>query len=169
MSKLSKWLDFSDKSKQFWPSNEPLWEPIFNFQKEFNNLFNNFYRALPGSIMEYNGLNLCPYCDIVEDDKNFKVELEMPGVDEQDIKVAIYNGILSVKASKKTSSKNEGKNYLKREISYGSWERQITLPENIDVDNAQSSFKKGMLWVIIPKKELDKANKVELEVKKIAE
>ncbi len=169
MYKLSKWLDFSDKNKSYYPTREPLWEPFVNFQKEFNNLFNSFCRTLPEAGMEYSNANLCPSCDIVEDDKNFKVEFEMPGVDEQDIKVAISNGILSVKAQKKTSSKNEGKNYLRREISFGAWERQISLPENIDIDNAQSSFKKGMLWVSIPKKEVDKANVIELEVKKIIE
>ena len=166
-SKLSKWLDFR-KPIPIHHSHGGM-SPFFNFQQDMDNLLQNFYRYFPLPTTEFSNLNLNPFCDVVEDDKNFKVEVEMPGVDEKDISVAINDGILTICASKETSKKDDGKNYVMREISYGAYERSITLPDNADVDEAESTFKKGMLWVNIPKKAIDSSKKRELEVKKAAE
>lgn len=141
--------------------------PSFNdFQQEFDNLLRNFHHSLSIQSGEFNNVMLNPAVDIVEDDQNIKVELEMPGVDENDIKVSIDNHSLIIKANKNTSKKNEGKNYAMREISYGAYERVISLPDDADIDKAESSFKKGMLWINIPKKPADKSKIRELEIKK---
>ncbi len=167
MSQLRKWLNFNHKNAvPVVHSNEYLLWPFHNFQQEFDKLFQNFYQSLPSSITDYNNLNIIPLADIVEDENNFNIEIEMPGVDENDIKVAINNNKLVIKASKKVSRKNEGKNYSMREISYGSYERNIQLPDNVDVDQAESTFKKGMLWVNLPKKAIDKSKLRDLEIKK---
>jgi len=167
MSKLTKWLDFNHKHAIPVPrSQEQLLSPFFNFQQEFDNLFQNFYRSLPFSAAEFHNLSISPSIDIVEDENSFKVEAEMPGIDENDIKVTIDDNVLNIKACKKTSKKDEGKNYVMREIGYGSYERNIPLPENVDVDKAESTFKKGMLWVTLPKKPIDKSKVRELEIKK---
>jgi HSP20 family protein len=165
MSALSKFFD-NKKSIPINRTQDRFLAPFFNFQQEFDNLFDNFRRSFPMSKIEFNELNINPAMDIVEDEKNFKIEFEMPGVDEQDIKVSIDNSTLTIKATKETSKKDEKKDYIMREISYGSYERTVLLPENLDIDKAQSTFKKGMLWVDIPKKDVDKSKVKELEVKK---
>lgn len=167
MSKLTKWFDFNHKhSVPVHRSQERLLSPFFDFQQEFDNLLQNFSRSLPFPAAEFHNLNITPSIDIVEDENNFKVEVEMPGIDENDIKVSIDDNVLNIKACKNTSKKDEGKNYILREISYGSYERNIPLPENADIDKAESTFKKGMLWVTLPKKPTDKNKVRELEVKK---
>ncbi len=167
MSKFTNWLDFGHKHLiPTHRTHEHTLSPLYNFQQEFDNLFQNFYRALPVSSTEFHNLNISPAIDLVEDESSFKVEIEMPGVDENDIKVSINDNILNIKACKEISKKDEGKNYVMREIGYGSYERNIPLPDNADIDNAESTFKKGMLWVTLPKKALDKSKVRELEIKK---
>lgn len=165
MSKFSKLLDLKN---QFLPvsSRDRILSPFFNFQQEFDNLFQNFYRSLPSDKFEFHNLNISPLIDIIEDENNFKVEAEMPGVDENNIKVSISDSILTIKASKEISKKDEGKKYAMREIGYGTYERHIPLPDNTDIDNAESSFKKGMLWINIPKTAINKSRVRELEIKK---
>src|SRR5690606_31080138 len=115
-SKLTKWLDFSNKhSIPIHRSHEHLLSPFYNFQHEFDNLFQNFYRALPIPAAEFHNLNISPAIDLVEDESSFKVEIEMPGVDENDIKVSINDNMLNIKACKEISKKDEGKNYVMRE------------------------------------------------------
>lgn len=162
MSKFFKWPTFSHKGLD----NERFLSPFYNFQQEFEKLFQNFYRSLPTPVKEFQNLSICPSIDIIEDENNFKVEIEMPGIDEKDIKVSINDGVLNIKATKETSRKDEDKNYIMREISYGSYERNIPLPDNADIEKAESTFKKGMLWVNMPKKAVDKSKFRELEVKK---
>lgn len=168
MAKLAKWLDFSHKhSIPIQRSSEHLSPLLYNFQQEFDNLFQNFYRSLPIPTTEFHNLSINPSIDIVEDENYFKVEVEMPGVDENDIKVSINDNILNIKACKEISKKDDGKNYVMREIGYGSYERNLTLPDNVDIENAESTFKKGMLWVSLPKKAVDSSKARELEIKKV--
>lgn len=166
MSTFSNFFN-NKKSNSLTCSKNECASPFFDFQQEFDNIFKKFYQALPMSVKDFNNLNISPAMDIVEDEKSFKVEMEMPGVDEKDIKVSIDNGVLTIKASKEISRKDEKKDYVMREINYGSYERSISLPDNTDIDNAESTFKKGMLWINIPKKATDKSKVKELEIKKV--
>lgn len=115
----------------------------------------------------FENLILNPSMDIVDDKENLKIEVEMPGMGEEDIKVSIADGILTIRGEKETSKKDEGKNYVRREIGYGSYERTIPLPDSVDVEKAKASFKKGMLWVTIPKKPESVKRSRELKIEKI--
>lgn len=95
---------------------------------------------------------LFPKMDIVDDKECFKLEFEMPGMGEEDIKLSIQEGLLTVKGEKSSAKRNHDKNYLSREIHFGSYERTVSLPVDLDIENAKASFRKGMLWVEIPKR-----------------
>jgi len=129
--------------------------PISFLQREIDRVASDFYDFF-GNPLSYSQniekLVLNPLVDIVEDDKNFKVEAEMPGMGEEDIKITIKDNVLFIKGKKELSKKNEGKNYNSREICYGSYEKKIHLPDYIETDKAEASFKKGMLWISFPKK-----------------
>ena len=90
--------------------------------------------------------------DLVEDKDCFKLEVEMPGLDENNIKLTLNNNLLTISGEKSISRKDQDKNYIAREITYGRYERSITLPQSADLSRITASFKKGMLWVNIPKK-----------------
>ncbi len=146
-------------------------DPLGSLQNELDRVFNSFYNSFESSQQAFAGfesLALNPSIDIVDDKNCFKIEAEMPGISEDNIKVSIDDGILTIKAEKKKSSKNEGKHYLMREISYGSYERNIALPESVDVSKAKASFKKGMLWVSIPKKAEASEKHRDIKVEKAA-
>lgn len=91
--------------------------------------------------------------DVVEDKDHFSIQLEMPGMDEKDIHLSITDNVLTISGEKSTSKKNKNKKYVSREISYGKYERSISLPSSVDVDKVKANFKKGMLWIQLPKKE----------------
>ena len=85
---------------------------------------------------------------------------------EEDVKVSVSDGILTVKGEKTTSKQDQDKNYLMREINYGCYERNIPLPDSADLSKVQASFKKGMLWVNIPKKAEAIKERREIKVEK---
>lgn len=95
---------------------------------------------------------LSPAIDIVDSEDEFKIEVEMPGMDIGDVSVTFNDNILTIKGEKNTSKQDKCKNYKIREINYGRYERSVLLPDTVDVNKAKASFKKGMLWVVIPKK-----------------
>lgn len=145
--------------------------PFLALQNELDKAMNDFYNVFEHpnfSLQRIENLTLLPFIDVIEDAKSFKVEAEMPGLDEKDIKVSIDDGFLTIKAEKSLSSKDEDKNYLVREISYGNYQRSIPLPDSVDIDKAKASFKKGMLWVQIPKKAQSIKKSKELTIEKIS-
>jgi HSP20 family protein len=65
--------------------------------------------------------------------------------------LSIENDELNIYCEKSTSQKDSGKNYKMREIEYGYYQRVIPLPKFLDTSQAKATFKKGMLWIDIPK------------------
>jgi HSP20 family protein len=144
--------------------------PFLSVQTELDRAIDDFYHLFQSPhfpLGSFENLSINPSVDLVEDKENFKVEAEMPGMGEEDIKVSISDGVLTIKGEKSISKKDEGKNYIVREIGYGRYERSIPLPDSVDVDKAQASFKKGMLWVNLPKKAETVKRSREIQVEKI--
>ncbi len=141
------------------------------FQSKFDQIVNDFYNLFdqPRSYVPatFENLRIHPSLDIVEDEKNYKIEAEMPGMGEEDVKIFIDKNMLTIKGEKSTSQQDKDKNYLRREINYGYYERTIALPEYVDTENAKATFKKGMLWVIIPKNTELSGKQRELKVEKV--
>lgn len=134
---------------------ENVISPFLRLQQEVNHAMNDFYDLFePMSIdlKKFENIKLSPALDIVEDKDCFKIEAEMPGMSEKDITVTFNDNRITIEGEKSTSTKDEKKNFVSREITYGRYERTVSLPLTADVDKATASFKKGMLWVTIPKK-----------------
>ncbi|WP_131780484.1 Hsp20/alpha crystallin family protein [Legionella bozemanae] len=137
-----------------------LQNPFLSLQNEVDRLFRDFNEFLPASKLnwgQFEKMDLSPSMDIVEDKEHFCVQLEMPGMDEKDVQVSIADNVLTISGEKSSSKKNEGKKFISREISYGKYERSISLPSTVELAKAKATFKKGMLWIDLPKKQESKA------------
>lgn len=146
-----------------------IMNPFLTIQKELDKALNGFYdlfEAKPFNLQEFENLNIAPRMDLIEDEKSYKLEVEMPGMDEKDITVSVNDNILTIQGAKSTSQKDERKNYIAREISYGRYERSITLPQAADCDKVSASFKKGILCVTISKKAGSKGNRRQIKIDK---
>lgn len=145
--------------------------PFLSLQKEIDQSINDFFNSLDISSSyptDIEKLIISPRVDIIEEDKNFKVEVEMPGMSEENVSVAISDKALTIYGKKEISKKDEGKNYISREIGYGIYQRTIPLPDYVDTENAKATFKKGMLWVTFPKKVEAGKQQHEIKVEKAA-
>jgi HSP20 family protein len=106
-----------------------------------------------------------PAVDVVESEKAYEVTAELPGIDEKNIEVKVANGILTMKGEKQEEKEEKKKDYYLQERHYGSFERSFEIPEGVDPDKIEATFKKGVLTVTLPKKvEAQKpAKKVEVK------
>ena len=132
-----------------------------DFFKEIDSFFGNFWDDMP--LMRSNEKSFA--VDIVEDDKKFTVKAELPGVKEDDLKVTLENNLLTISGEKKEEKEEKGKNYYRKECFSGTFSRSFSLPENIDVDKIDATYKNGVLTIDIPKSE-EKNNKKEIKIKK---
>ncbi len=102
-------------------------------------------------------------CDIYEKGGDYHIEMDVPGFDKKDISINVDNGYLTITAEKQNEEKDEEKNYIRRERSYGKYERSFYLGD-LETDNIKAEFNNGMLKLTVPKKEVvDTKKKIEIE------
>jgi HSP20 family protein len=130
-------------------------DPVAMLQGNVNRAFDDFLRMFPIPVA---GAQMLPLdqggafqVDVTESDKEVKVTAELPGVEEGDIDVRVSDGMLTISAEKKAAREEKANGYLLRERSFGRVERTLPLPEDVDPDAAQASFKGGVLTVTFPK------------------
>ena len=94
-----------------------------------------------------------PAVNIKENEKDFELELAVPGRKKEDFIIDVDNDILTVSAETKTEEVDKEENYTRREFSHTSFRRSFTLPDTIAVDDIKASYKNGILRFVLPKKE----------------
>ena len=95
--------------------------------------------------------------DVEETDKEYKVLLDLPGMKKEEVKTSIENHCLVVEGERKSEKKD--KKYHVSERSFGSFHREVSLPENADLENVSAVYENGELKVTIPKKQLNNGKK----------
>ncbi len=130
-------------------------DPVAMLQGNVNRAFNDFLRMFPVPLPGFQSLPLDPggafQVDMVESDKEVKVTADLPGVSGDDLGIRVSDGMLTISAEKKAAREEKGDGYILRERSFGRVERTLPLPEDVNPDAAQASFKDGVLTVIFPK------------------
>ncbi len=105
-----------------------------------------------------------PPVDIAEDDQNFYLIIELPGLDKNDVKVHYENGVLTIKGQK-ANRHQDGLVLHRQEIPFGEFERTFKLPEQIEVKNISANFQRGVLTVTLPKAEEARPKQIDVEIK----
>ena len=121
---------------------------------------------LPGILDDFFGnewvdktSSTAPAVNVIETDKEYKVEIAAPGLTRDDFKIDINEDneltvSMEKKVEKNEESEKEGKKhtYLHREFSYSSFRQRMILPDNVNVDNIDAKMENGVLTIDIPKK-----------------
>ena len=144
--------------------------PFYSLQREMNGLFDNFFRGfdLAPRNLAANGMGMfSPSVDVKENEKEFVIKAELPGVEEKDIDVTVTNDSVIIKGEKKEEKEDKDKNYYYMERSYGSFSRVIPLEAEIEADKAEASFKNGILNIKIPKNQTAKAKGTKVPIKTV--
>jgi HSP20 family protein len=109
--------------------------------------------------------NWTPAVDIYEtDNHDLVLKAELPGLNRDDIDVAVENGTLVLKGSKTFEAEVREENYRRVERSYGTFHRSFTLPNTVDASRVSAEFKNGVLTVRLPFKDEAKPRSINVEV-----
>ncbi len=141
---------------------------IISLQDEMNRLFDDFMNDTNTNFRFWKGGNSFPVVDIIENEKDFKIRAEFPGMDPDDIEISVTEGFLTIRGERTEEMKEEDENYLRREASYGSFNRTLPLPQTADTEKADATFKNGIITINVPKKAEALQKPKKLIVKKAA-
>jgi HSP20 family protein len=140
------------------------WRPFEALHREINRLFDDFdggFWRFPfrRSMFDVDPFwrreptwETSPAMDVTETDKAYEITAELPGMSESDVEVVAANGMLTIKGEKKEEKEEKEKDYYLSERRYGSFSRRMEIPDEVDADKIEATFKKGVLTVNLPKK-----------------
>jgi HSP20 family protein len=103
-----------------------------------------------------------PAVDIKEEDKQFVLVADIPGVSPDDIDIHMENGILTIKGERDSEKKSEREGYKRIEREHGVFYRRFTMPEGVNAEGIDAKSNNGVLTVIIPKQKQVQARKIKV-------
>ncbi|MDH5367811.1 MAG: Hsp20/alpha crystallin family protein [Cyclobacteriaceae bacterium] len=122
-----------------------------DFVPSFNGIFN---RLFDNSISQQKeNPEFIPEVDIIENEKNFELELVVPGMKKEDFVIEISDNLLTISGERKSKYEKKEGNYYSFETKYGSFKRTFRIPKNVDQSSINASYADGILTLGLPKSE----------------
>ncbi len=145
------------------------WRPyrrLAPLQEEIDNVFNSFYGRRESSEAESATASWSPRVDIHEAKEQFVVEVEIPGVSKEDVKLAVHGNTLTIEGERKYEhEEHDDCGCHRQERFYGNFQRSFTLPTAVDSGKIQATFKDGVLKIDLPKEEAALPREISISVK----
>ena len=138
------------------------WRPFDTLRREVDRLFDDFTAGpfrLPlrrpafdiEPFWQPESWITAPAIDFVERDNGFEVTADMPGLDEKNLEVNVANGVLTIKGERKEDKEEKKEDFYLRERSLRSFHRSLRVPDTVDTDKIEATFKNGVLKLFLPK------------------
>jgi len=106
-----------------------------------------------------------PIMDMSETEEALIIKAEVPGVDPEDLDIAITEDTLTIRGQSKKEVVEDREEYRRTERHYGSFSRTLQLPYRINTDDVKATYKKGTLSIVMAKSKPEKAREIKIKVK----
>ena len=131
----------------------------FSPYSPLSDLFQDMFGGNSKEKMEYRNYECAPSANILENNEGFELQLAIPGIQKETVKISLEKNILNVSSDKEAEKTDEHTKFNRREFIYGTFCRSFTLPETIDTEKIKADFKDGILKISLPKKAETKISK----------
>jgi len=111
---------------------------------------------------DFNGYDFSPSCDFSENEMEFQIQLDIPGVKKRDLKIELEDNRLIISGERAKNSEKKSLRHIRSESYYGSFMRVFNFPTAIKENKIDAHFENGVLKVTIPKVEVSKSQLVEI-------
>ncbi len=135
---------------------------VTRYNDSLNRLFEPFFGRFAFDDAPATG-TWAPAVDVAEDTETIHVKVEVPGMDEKDLKVNFEDGLLTISGERQFERKDD-RNYHRIERAYGSFTRAFSLPRTVDAAKIVANYRNGVLEIEIPKKEEAKPKQIQINV-----
>jgi HSP20 family protein len=149
------------------------WQPfqeLNSLQRQMNRMFGNFFGRTT-SLMPFeenlSDWEFGPPVDIYEDDQRLTFKVELPGIDEKNIKVEVENNVLTVHGERKLEKGIKEQNFRRMERHYGEFSRSFTLPSTVDPEKIEADHHHGVLAIQMLKRAGARPKQIKVNVPKI--
>ncbi|MBE0582808.1 MAG: Hsp20/alpha crystallin family protein [Desulfofustis sp.] len=184
LKKLAPWNWFKNEDEETSTTpirvNRPLedsgimdpYHPLYHVQQRMERLFDSLSRDFGMRDWKSGqtstlaaGSFLKPSVNIGGNEHEYSISVEIPGVDEKDIKVEVKDNTLTISGEKQQDQEDRQKDFYRIERSFGSFRRVLTLPDDADQEGIKAGFRKGVLKLTIPKKAVPAEEVKQIEIR----
>ena len=144
-------------------SNLTRWEPVremMTLREAMDRLFDDAFTR-PLSI---SGGSVVPAVDLYQNDDEVVVKAALPGLKADDVQISVAADVLTLRGEFKKETEQKKTTYHIREQHFGSFERTVMLPTDVQADKAKADFENGVLTVTLPKTEAAKPKQIDVNV-----
>jgi HSP20 family protein len=144
-------------------ANEPqAWSPfreLDRFRRDFDDLFDRFLGGRPSRQPPGSGPALESYVD----GGKLVVRADLPGIDPKDVEITATGDQLTIRGKREQQLEEKGRDFIHREVAYGSFERVVKLPGGVNPDQIKASYSNGVLELTVPLPEQSLTRKVPIQ------
>ncbi len=144
------------------PARGGLWNPMEEMVQMQDMLNNMFKESRFGERWSESGI-LAPLVDVKDEGSDILVTTDLPGVEKGDVDIDVSDTTLTISAKRSASTEEEEEGYLRRERTYSSFSRSVTLPETVTTEGAKAKLEDGVLTVTLPKMQIEEKKKILIE------
>ena len=145
-------------------SNLIRWEPVremMTLREAMDQLFNDAFTR-PVSM---SGGSVIPAIDVYQNNDAVVVKAALPGLKAEDVQISVTADVLTLRGEFKQENEQKETTYHIREQRFGSFERSIMLPSDVQTDKAKADFENGILTITLPKAESVKPKTITIKAK----
>lgn len=137
------------------------WRPLFGLPKTWDE---EFFAPFFNTTTAGTSAPWRPVVDVREEEDHFLIEAELPGVNPENVKVNVEDGVLTLSGQRATEKRDEKDGYLHLERRRGSFSRSFRVGKQVQVDQIVARYDNGVLILTLPKKAEVKPRKIEVQV-----
>lgn len=134
-----------------------------DFHNEIDRLFERLFSRSDLSSGSSGSRNFFPEVDIKENEKQYQIKANLPGIDEKDIEVYFDKGTLYIQGKYSSEKEEKDNNYIKRERAWGEFSRNFNLPNADTNAEIEAKIENGVLKITIPKSKASDMKRIKIQ------
>jgi HSP20 family protein len=140
-------------------------EEMWPLRRTFESMFEDFFRGFPRMGLMEEVFGGMPRIDMSETEGAYHIEAELPGMEEKDIDVSVKGNTLMIRGERREEKKKEEEGQtIFHECRFGTFERAVQLPMEVNTDKIEATYRNGVLRLNLPKTEEAKEKVKKIEV-----
>ncbi len=140
-----------------------MWPTVFDPFKELQDIERRIGAVLSSNRPVQKVETFTPAVNEKVDEKGYYLEIDLPGVEKENIEISVNEGVLTIAGERKLERKEEKENYTRIESFFGRFERSFKLPSDADSENIEAKYENGVLKLFIPKRPKPEGKKIEIK------
>lgn len=130
---------------------DPFTDIAVSWQKDIDRMFRGLAESFGTTRAADQRVDWLPAADVLTKGEDLVIRLELPGIDpDKDVEIMVEDGTLHVRGQRQETEEEKGEGYIRRETSFGMFERVLPLPPGAKTDDLKATYNDGILEIVVP-------------------